>query len=50
MRGGGNLGGSESDEFLSELVEVGDDGGFVLSSELESFNLVVLHLGVFIND
>ena len=46
LRSRGNLGGSESDKFRSEFVQVLDEGNFVLLSEFVSFNflLVVVHI------
>ena len=42
--GGGDLGGSESDEFTSESVEGSEEGRFVLLSKLEGLNFLVLHI------
>ena len=42
--GGGNLGGSESDEFSSESIEILEEGSLIFLSKLVSLDLLVLHI------
>ena len=42
--GGGDLGGSQSNEFSSESVEILEEGSLIFLSKLESLDLLVLHI------
>ena len=42
--GGGDLGGSQSDEFSSESIEILEEGSLIFLSKLESLDLLVLHI------
>ena len=42
--GGGDLGGSQSNEFSSESIEILEEGSLIFLSKLESLDLLVLHI------
>ena len=42
--GGGDLGGSQSNEFSSESIKILEEGSLIFLSKLESLDLLVLHI------